>query len=358
MSILDNASGWICNTANSVVRNGFEAVRHPIATTSSVAQSVNRMYQQLPYAAKVIGTSIAMIGCGLKLQRSVNQLCAASLEPGFEIGFQYSHSYEDFFEEIEVAPYLDRQSCIPGICGTIPLSREVLAYGSSALTTLFPQLREAVGDSGLIGLAVLGGAAATVVHQKLTRTLLPSSEHTDANAWIKALYGASHAPLTQLAGWISIMIGVLTDQVDIGAVSSAYNAAGRDYTWMEGLARAYAFGQPVPIEEFLFRVVLQGAVCTTLVYNLLRLLCSSDTSHRITHHGLSKAFRVLLSAFAFSIFHWQNIVLYSRSQVMMQLFNTFGLGLVCAYLQEQTGDGWGALGLHLAFNMQASLAGR
>jgi hypothetical protein len=103
-------------------------------------------------------------------------------------------------------------------------------------------------------------------------------------------------------------------------------------------------------EEILIRGILQDGILTKLPKKVLDFFGRG----RWVNSPLASVARVGVSAAAFSAIHLGNALLLPRKHMQLQLANTFGLGLVAAYIKEKTGSIWPGFGLHAAYNAIAT----
>ena len=215
--------------------------------------------------------------------------------------------------------------CIPEVCSEVyPLKRQL-----QLLQELVSETDQTILSAGLY-------PGATLDFKILSRfSDYALADYGQKSAWGKALTGAMYYPFAIYAGLLA-QLGA-----GIGAIAGYW--IGEGY-----LANHYVMSATVPVEEFIFRVLIQDVLLKKLPQAILNKI-SPELADKVNSNG-AKIMRVALSSIAFSLFHLINLKIYSEDVVTLQLANTLGVGLICGFLQEKTGDAWAALGLHLAFN--------
>lgn len=354
----------------------YNGIRHPLETATYAAQLAKRTYQRLPYGVKVMGVAAAMTGVAAYALSTVYHLSQPSStrisHPPYRtswflnnLGMEEEYGRELFLysgaegasDDDYIAPFsfLDRQKCDPTSCGLYPNSIMEITQilGPSHLSNMIQQLQQVFPQTAIAILAPLVGVTALTAYHKFIQTVLPLQELSITSTWEKGLYGTVYAPAALLAGWISQLAGVSMEVLDTNIISEVYQGTANTPI-LSLLAHMPLLLGAAGFEECMFRAILQGFICTTLPHMLLQKVCPSEKAQAIVDHKISRFFRVLSSALLFSACHLQNP--FSNEAQKLQLFNTFGMGLVCASLQELMGNAWGAVGLHAAFNATPLMA--
>lgn len=179
------------------------------------------------------------------------------------------------------------------------------------------------------------------------------------SAWAQVAYGMKWLPVSTAVQVASIGVGILNGWTDFATVKGTYfppvcpipDFLPLAQQRLMKVANFQIMTNLVPIEEFLFRVLLQDVILTKAPKRILQKWAPSKV-HWVESTP-AKVARVIACAAAFSAYHLQNALIQgvTPSMLNMQLCNTFGMGLVLGTLQEKTKNAWASLGLHLGCNL-------
>lgn len=196
---------------------------------------------------------------------------------------------------------------------------------------------------GLIGLGALAKKGVSTFNNYAL------SRYHKRNAWEKAAIGASYYPMAITAG-LAAQYALITAEPSLrNTFMTIHNRCLANTQQM--ISAFIGFNSPVPIEEFIFRILIQDLFLKKTLFTCLQKIFPRMDINSMPQ----KALRIAISSIIFSAAHLTNLSISTQEDVTLQLGNTLSLGIILGFLQEEVGDGWASLGLHSAFNSMGAL---